>query len=233
MVTCVLPSIRVLADVAVVKPDGSVKLVESMFSTKTDLTGPPAVVASRIHPTKGAAFLSILEERGERQVTAAAGLAAGMYRVDPEIEIHVNGGGGIVRRNFSELAHASRELVEKGSCDGVVSTIQLDGFDPGYEPVLRLQHETCLLVFAALPPLVTQTDRERAAYFDLERFGAELISRLNVPCTWDDRDVFVIAAPGHKVEGPLRAYLGSYWDTERRGATTKGFWSRLRGRTRS
>jgi len=232
MVLLVSSSTRVVADVAIVQPDGSVKLVESMFSSKVDLTGPAPAVAARIHPSKAAAFLAALEERDERHVTVAAGLPPGAYRVDPAIEIHVNGPKGIVKRQFSELAGPVRELIEKGTCAGVTGTVRIDGFDPGHEPVVRLQQDRCTLVFAALPPLTIQTDHARAARFDLDRFGAELIARLAVPCTWDDRDVFVIEAPGTSVMETLRGYLGSYWDVAPRDGGRQGLWSRLLGRKR-
>jgi hypothetical protein len=160
-------------------------------------------VAARIHPSKAKAFLFLLD---------APDAPAGICR---DVALPVNGPDGLVARSFADVAACTRELVATGRCAGVASTTTLDGFDTGDEPVLRELDgaSTCLLLFAALPPFITESDPAHAARFDLEKFGVEIGRCVGAPCAWDDRDVFVISAPAARVAPLLRAFLARYWES--------------------
>lgn len=223
--------LRIRADNVVLQPDGSFHLVEAMFSATTDLTGPAPLLASRLHPIKAEAFLTLLQPSGKATPLGQAT----PVRVS-EVGLSVNGPKGTVVRSFSEIADCSRALVSTGSCSGVTATFGLQGFDPSAEPILRqLEDGTSLLVFAALPPLITESDVAKAARFDLDSFGNEVIRTVPAGCVWEDREVFVIRAPPSQVLDALQRFLAGYWTsavptTSKQPALRKrGWWTRLLG----
>ena len=210
---------RVRVDNTVERPDGTLQLVEAMFSSTVDLTTARGELAARIHPSKAVVFLAALE--GAQDLCVRSVQLEGPHRVSSDVEIYVNGPDGLVRRRFEEVATYCRELLAAGTCSGVLGTTVLEGFDPGHEPVLRdLEGGRCLLVFAALPPL---TDVPR---FDLDGFAGDLVRQIAAPCTHDDREVFAIAAPSTDVHDGLRSFFRN------RTVPPIGTWARLLGRFR-
>lgn len=200
-------SITVRTDNVVFRPDGCL-LVEAMFSGLVDLTGPAANVATRFHPTKAEAFEWIVTGQC-RSVT----LEDRPIAVIPDVEIHVNGPNGIVVRHFSEFLDQEKELRESGASGDVRSTLTLAGFDPVAEPVLREMHNgRLLLIFACIPPLVSENDAARFARFDLDMFGTEIEDAAGVPVIWDDKEVFVIPQTMDDTVKRIRHFLETYWE---------------------
>src|SRR4030095_4808204 len=181
-------SITIRTDNVVYGADGC-SLVEAMFSGLVDLTDPSVNVAARLHPTKAQAFEWIVT--GQCPSVAREGKP---LTVIPDVEIHVNSPhGGIVVRHFSEFLDRHRELRERGASDDVRATITLRGFDPSAEPVLReMRDGSLLLIFAFMPPLVSENDPTMGTRFDFDKFGTEIEKGAGVPVIWDDKEVFVV-----------------------------------------
>src|SRR4030095_16168442 len=201
-------SITIRTDNVVYRADGCL-LVEAMFSGLVDLTDPSVNVASRLHPTKAQAFEWIVA--GQCRSVAPEGKPTALI---PDVEIHVNRPHeGIVVRHFSEFLDRYRELRERGASDDVGATITLGGFDPGAEPVLReMRDGSLLLIFAFLPPLVSENDPTKGTRFDFDTFGTEIEKGAGVPVIWDDREVFVVEHPRRDTVERIRHFLLNYWE---------------------
>jgi hypothetical protein len=199
-------SITIRADNLVHRPDGCL-FVEAMFSGLVDLTAPSVNVAARLHPAKAQAFEWIVT--GHCRSVAPEGTPTAVI---PDVEIHVNGPGGIAVRHFSEFLDRHRELQERGASDDVRATVTLGGFDPGAEPVVReMRDGSLLLIFAFIPPLVSEREPARATRFDLDTFGTEIEKGAGVPVIWDDRELFVIPHPRGDTVERIRQFLVNYW----------------------
>lgn len=199
-------SIPIKVDNVVYGPDGCL-LVEAMFSTLVDLSSPSVNLAARLHPTKAEAFEWIVT--GECSVASEGKPTV----VIPDVQLHVNRAqGGIAVRHFTELLEASRRLRDRGESDDVRATITLAGFEPGAEPVLReMRDGSLLLVFAFIPPRVSESQPATAKRFDLDTFGDEVTRGAGVPVTWDDKEVFVVQHPQGDTVERIRGFLQNYW----------------------
>jgi hypothetical protein len=199
-------TIPVVVDNVVYRQDGCL-LVESMFSGLVDLTSPAVDLAARIHPSKAEAFEWIIS--GQCSVTTEGKPTP----VVPDVQLHVNNPrGGIAVRHFSEFFEASRQLRERGQSGEVRATVILAGFDPGAEPVLReMRDGNLLLVFAFIPPRVTEGQPAKARRFDLNTFGAEVERAAGVPVAWDDKEVFVVQRPRSDTSERIRGFVQSDW----------------------
>jgi hypothetical protein len=204
-------TIRIVVDNVVYRQDGCL-LVEAMFSGLVDLTSLSADLAARLHPTKAEAFEWILT--GQCFVTSEGKQTS----VVPDIQLHVNNPrGGIAVRHFSEFLEGHRQLRDRGQSGDVRATVTLSGFEPGAEPVLReMRDGSLLLVFAFMPPRVTEGDPAKARRFDLNTFGAEVERAAGVPVAWDDKEVFVVKRPRGDTIERIRGFLQNYWGTRGR-----------------
>jgi hypothetical protein len=177
-----------------------------MFSSLVDLTSHSTDLSARLHPTKSQVFEWIIS--GQCTVESQGKTIA----VVPDVQFHVNGPRGIVVRHFSEFVETHRKLRDCGESDDVQATITLTGFEPDAEPVLReMRDGSIMLVFAFIPPQVTERDSAKASQFDLNAFGAEIGKAAGVPVAWDDKEVFVIQRPKRNTVEKLRAFLQDYW----------------------
>jgi hypothetical protein len=201
-------TIPIAVDNVVYRQDGCL-LVEAMFSGLVDLTSPSVDLAARLHPTKAEAFEWILT--GQCSVTSEGK----PIPVVPDAQLHVNNPrGGIAVRHFSEFLEGHRQLRDRGQSGDVRATITLAGFEPGAEPVLRQMRDgSLLLVFAFIPPRVTEGQPAKARRFDLNTFGAEVERAAGVPVAWDDKEVFVVQRPRSDTIERIRGFLQNYWGT--------------------
>jgi hypothetical protein len=204
-------AIPIRVDNVVYREDGCL-LVEAMFSGLVDLTSPSVDLAARLHPMKSEAFEWIIT--GQCSVTSEGKPAP----VLPDVQLHVNNPrGGIAVRHFSELLEGHRQLRDRGPSGDVRVTVALAGFEPGAEPVLReMRDGSLLLIFAFIPPRVTEGQPAKARRFDLNTFGAEVERAAGVPVAWDDKEVFVVQRPQGDTVERIRRFLQSFWDTDRR-----------------
>lgn len=212
-------SIRIRADNVVVGADGC-RLIESMFSSITDLSAPSTNLAVRIHPTKARAFALVVTGQGGTVLPSALNARPFDTAPDatvpfvPEVELYVNQpGGDLLSRPFSEFLERSNALLDTGTNDEVRSTVTLPGFDPGAEPIVReMSDGSLLLIFAALPPFVVERDPGKGRRFDMDGFGEELGKAVGRKVAWDDREVFVVRKPRADTIDRLRAFLAGYWE---------------------
>jgi hypothetical protein len=214
--------VDVRADILVRNPEGGL-IVEAMFSSVVDLSDPAVNLAPRIHPAKARVFEAVVT--GQCRLTVRGGSPDGSspfapgesFDTLPDVQFHVNQpDGGILKRHFSEFLDRSRELLERGACDEVRSTITLPGFDPDAEPILReIRDGSLLLIFGYLPPLVIESDPAKAQQFDLDAFGEELEKAAGVSMIWDDREVFVIKRPTSRTIDRIRQFLVNYWSSKK------------------
>jgi hypothetical protein len=196
------PSLRFEAiplDNVAVTPDGVVTIVETMFASTVDPTGPGHHLAARIHPARAALLLRLSSGPvvvGRRTLSAAS------------IEVAVNAPDGIVMRDFAELVEPLRALEATGRCETVrSSTIVATGFDPDAEPLVReLDDGTSVVVFAAMPPVCAQQEPMRSR-FDLDSFQAESRKAMGEGAKWDDREVLVVPRPASEVIDVLSDFL--------------------------
>lgn len=178
-----MSSLKIRADNVVSRENGSLHIVESMFSAHCDLAADRLEVLARLHPVKKAAF--------------------DLLPPNCLIEVHVNRpGGGIKTINYA--------TIRKLAPTNVIGAVQGIGFDSGAEPLIRqMSDRSFRLVFNAMPPLA----HPLGAQFDMDDFGAALIRCCAVKVDWDDRDVFYIdksAGPGdiRAILGFIRDYRG-------------------------
>ncbi|WP_426195422.1 hypothetical protein [Massilia sp. DWR3-1-1] len=166
--------VSIACDNTVVQADGSLRIVESMFSTVCDLARDHGEVLSRLHPVK--------KERFDQVLTGAATVASlPDRRVD--IELHVNNlRGGVEVIDYADLVrHHAAPVI--GEAHG-------RGFEPGAEPVIRqVRDKSFRLLFHAMPP----RHHRLGAAFDAEHFCEHLVASCAADMHRDDRDVFYIA----------------------------------------
>jgi hypothetical protein len=171
------------ADNVVVRENGSLHIVEAMFSASCDLSTDRLEVLARLHPAKKNA----------------------LDQMPPNclIEVHVNKpGGGIKKIDYSTI----RNLAPTN----VIGEAHGKNFDEGAEPVLRQMRDGSFrLVFNAMPPL----SHPLGANFDIDDFGEALTRCCKVKIDWEDRDVFYIdkragADDIRAVLGFIRDYRG-------------------------
>jgi hypothetical protein len=203
-------SISIRVDNVVQHPDGHL-LVESMFSGVANLGDPDFDLAARLHPIKATAFEWII---GGQCSVADQGT---LVPVVPDVQFHVSKPeGGITIRHFSEFVSAHRQLAANGKSTTVRATTTLSGFEPDAEPVLREMHDgSLLLIFACMPPRVTEQDPAKASRFDLGAFGQDLERAAGVPLLWDDREIFIAQSPQRQTAKRLSDCIQGYWRRSR------------------
>lgn len=166
--------VSIACDDTAVTADGSLRIIESMFSTVCDLAHDPAEVLARLHPLKKQVFDQVLT--GNAHVQTMPG-----RRVD--IELHVSSlRGGVAVLRYADLG--------RKKMDTVIGEAHGRGFEPGAEPVIRqMRDKSFRLVFHTMPPL----HHALGAAFDPEHFCEALAAGCAADMHQDDRDVFYIA----------------------------------------
>jgi hypothetical protein len=217
-------SIRIRVDHHVEGADGD-KIVESMFSRVIDLSLPQTNLLPRLHPNKMRVYYWITAQPPVAvHIDNEKAPKNRSLNLVPDVDLTVNRPEpGLTTRKFSEFLPRCVTLLEQGMSGEVIRTIELSGFEPGDEPVIREMHDgTLLLVFAAMPPFVTETDPMKAALFDMAKFGEEIEGAAGVPTIWDDREVFVIQQPNSDTIERIADSLGNYWI--RKSSVRKPWW---------
>lgn len=101
--------------------------------------------------------------------------------------------------------HSEEEEEEDGD---LVETIEIEGFDPDGEPVIKRWADGSLWIhFEAMPPFFAEEDGTED---DFEDFQAVLQAALGVPVTQDDREVFVIEHPLADTVKKAKKWLESF-----------------------
>lgn len=97
--------------------------------------------------------------------------------------------------------------------DTLVETIQLQGFEPEGEPVIRRMASGAMwLVFNFMPPLWLSDD-DGDAPEDMgpcENFDAQLQQAIGTPVHWDDREFFLISRPLPDTPARIQAFLTAF-----------------------
>jgi hypothetical protein len=95
-----------------------------------------------------------------------------------------------------------------GKMDEIKETINLTGFDPNGEPVIRVMGDgSLLIVFNFMPPSFVPDDGEMGPFAD---FDKQLERAAGVPVVWDDREVFVIQKTRRDTVERLREFIENY-----------------------
>ena len=181
-------NVQVVADNVILREDGELMLVESMFSEINNLSVDIGELLGRIHPIKRRLYDRIAN--GE-VVETSAQLKNGRTvhgRIHSKIEIHVNRpGGGIQPLDYTAL-------IDSGE-NSVIGETTAQRFDAAGEPVIRqMRDRSFRLVFLSLPP----QQHALGGRFNMDHFGTALIRSSKAAVTWDDRDVFHIGASAGK-----------------------------------
>ena len=98
----------------------------------------------------------------------------------------------------------------------VIKQIELSGFEPKHDPLVRVLNDGSLsVVFRFMPPLwdhrVPEGELGPYAYFDYDMSKA-----IGADVAWVDREVFVIEQPESDTVDRLRQFLESYKATRAR-----------------
>lgn len=152
--------------------DGSVRIIETMFSSVCDLATDHAELVARLHPLKKRVLDKVL----------ASGKKTPQKRVQVELHVNILHGGGVKVIDYAKLA--------RQKFDNIIGDAHGRGFEPGAEPVIRqLRDKSFRLLFHAMPP------RRHAlgAAFNVDHFSEQLVERCKADIFHDDRDVFYIA----------------------------------------
>ena len=192
---------QMVCDHAVRRDDGTLKLVESMFSSKADLATNTAELMARLHPAKQS-FYDRISSGSPVEIQAPTPDGRTVYtRNHSNIEIHVNRPeGGIEVLHYAALTGRA--------VDSVIGEAVGKGFDAGAQPVIRqMRDRSFRLVFCSMPP----GEHALGDKFDMDHFGEALIASCKVPVTWEDRDVFLIdkSACADDIRGLLR-FIATY-----------------------
>jgi hypothetical protein len=92
--------------------------------------------------------------------------------------------------------------------DEIQQTIELTGFDPKGEPIIRIMADgSLLLVFNFMPPSFVPDGEGLGPFAD---FDKQLERAVGVPVVWDDREVFVIQQPKQDTVERIRKFIESY-----------------------
>ncbi|VTS01378.1 Uncharacterized protein OS=Rhodopirellula baltica SWK14 GN=RBSWK_00735 PE=4 SV=1 [Gemmata massiliana] len=87
----------------------------------------------------------------------------------------------------------------------IKQTIELKGFDPKGEPVIRVMADGSIwIVFNFMPPSFVPGDQGMGPFAD---FDKQLERAAGVPVVWEDREVFVIQQPKPDTVERLRRFL--------------------------
>lgn len=182
----------------VIAADGSLRIIETMFSSVVDLSSDHAELVARLHPLKKKVLDKVLADSRNAQ--------AHEPRVD--IELHVNKlhGGGVQVFDYATLAHRG--------FGNIIGDAHGRGFEPGAEPVIRqLADRSFRLLFHAMPP----RRHVLGAAFDVDHFSEQLVKCCGADIFHDDRDVFYIAKSARAEDiREIFAFLRDYEGPRRR-----------------
>jgi len=94
--------------------------------------------------------------------------------------------------------------------DEIQEEIELTGFDPKGEPVIRIMTDgSLLIVFNFMPPSFVP-DGQELELGPFADFDKQLERATGMPVVWDDREVFVIQQPKPDTVKRIRKFLDSY-----------------------
>lgn len=177
-------NVQVVADNMILREDGKLMIVESMYSGINNLSVDTGELLGRIHPVKRQLYDRIA--RGEMLETTAELKNGRIVRahIHSRIEIHVNRpDGGIQGLDYTALTYSGE--------NSVIGETAAQRFDAAGEPVIRqMRDRSFRLLFLSLPP----QKHALGGRFNMDHFGTSLIRSSKAPVTWDDRDVFHIGA---------------------------------------
>lgn len=89
-----------------------------------------------------------------------------------------------------------------------VQTIQLSGFDPNGEPVIRVMADGSLhVVFEFMPPSFAEDVDDLGPFKD---FDKQMERAIGVPVAWEDREVFMIRQSNADTVDKIRAFVEGY-----------------------
>lgn len=192
---------KIVCDNVVMRDDGALMLVESMFSSKGDLASDTGELMARLHPVKRSLYDDISAGKPVEVQTRTPDGRSVPTRIHTKIELHVNRPTG----GIEVLDYAS---VTRRAENSVIGEAVGKGFDASGQPVVRqMTDRSFRLVFCSMPP----SEHALGDKFDMEHFGEALIASCKVPVTWEDRDVFHIdkSASADDVRDLLR-FIATY-----------------------
>ena len=103
---------------------------------------------------------------------------------------------------MSEGMEKDQEITRMGD---VKLEIQLTGFDPMGEPVIRVMADGSLyVVFNFMPPTYVP-DEDGMGQF--EDFDKQMEKAVGVPVMWEDREFFLIQQPGPETIERIREFV--------------------------
>lgn len=92
----------------------------------------------------------------------------------------------------------------------VVCTVPLAGFDSGGEPSVRVMSDGSLEVRFEFMPPSDEPDEGDAGLGRYAQFDQEMAGAIGVAVTWEDREVFRVAAPAADTLDRLRLFIAGY-----------------------
>lgn len=174
--------IQIVCDNVVLRDDGALMLVESMFSSKGDLASNTGELLARLHPVKRRLYDRISSGAPVEVMMRVEDGRTVQSRIHSNIQIHINRPeGGIEVLDYGSLTG-------RAASSATGEAVARD-FDAAGQPVIRqMPDRSFRLVFCSMPPRAHPLGDK----FDMEHFGEALIRSCKVPVTWEDRDVFHI-----------------------------------------
>jgi hypothetical protein len=98
--------------------------------------------------------------------------------------------------------------------DEIQKEIELTGFDPEGEPVIRVMGDGSLhVVFEFMPPSYADDEDGEDGEDDLGSFAdfdKQMERAVGVPVVWDDREVLVISRPKPDTVERIRGFIQNY-----------------------
>ena len=162
---------------------------EAMFSNVYSLAQNPEEIVLRLHPTKRAAYNSIL--KGEATVSQN-----GQEIRITDVILVLNSANGNVQIKYSDLSELAPTKI--------INTTSITGFDDNGEPLIyEMDDNSIRVVFSSLPP------KSKPA-FDLDEFSKQLVSAIQCGITHDDREIFHIPKPDQNTVNAVKRFIEDY-----------------------
>jgi hypothetical protein len=95
--------------------------------------------------------------------------------------------------------------------DEIQKEIELTGFDPEGEPVIRVMGDGSLhVVFEFMPPSYAEDEAGDDDLGSFADFDKQMERAIGVSVQWDDREVFVITRPKPDAVERIREFIQNY-----------------------
>lgn len=96
--------------------------------------------------------------------------------------------------------------------ENVVQTIQLSGFDPQGEPVVRVMRDgTIAVAFEFMPPSWhSEADGDPEELGPFEDFDRRMGDAIGAEVAWQDRELFIVEEPRDDTIQRIRSFLSNY-----------------------